>query len=73
MTAILLIMCEMLINLWLLTEDPTQKGHEFRMGGELLRERAEKESATMEQPRTSCSNPRESSGRPGRSAGSSSD
>lgn len=37
------------------------------MGGELLRDRAPKDSATMEPPSSSCSKPRESSGRPGSS------
>ncbi len=53
----------------ILTEDPAQNGQEFLIGGELLRDRAPKESATMEQPSTSCSKPRESSGRAGSSAG----
>lgn len=53
----------------ILTEDPAQNGQEFLIGGELLRDRAPKESATMEQPRTSCSKPRESRGRAGSSAG----
>lgn len=51
-----------------LTEEPAQKGHEFRMGGELLRDRAPKDSATMEPPSSSCSKPSESSGRPGSSS-----
>lgn len=48
-----------------LTEEPAQKGHEFRMGGELLSDRAPKDSATMEPPSSSCNKPSESSGRPG--------
>ncbi|KAJ7993733.1 hypothetical protein DPEC_G00257750 [Dallia pectoralis] len=66
-------MCDQEHNSLLLTEDPAQKGQEFRIGVELLRERAPNERATMEQPSTSCSNPRESSGRPGSSAGRSRD
>lgn len=37
------------------------------MGGELLRDRAPKDSASMEPPSSSCNKPRESSGRPGSS------
>lgn len=51
-----------------MTEDPAQKGHEFLMGGELLRDRAPKHSATMEPPSSSCNKPSESSGRPGSSS-----
>eukprot|EP00066_Takifugu_rubripes_P024270 XP_011613536.1 PREDICTED: uncharacterized protein LOC105417992 isoform X2 [Takifugu rubripes] len=50
-----------------LTDEPAQNGQEFRMGGELLRDRAPKDSATMDPPSSSCNNPRESSGRPGSS------
>lgn len=50
------------------TEEPAQKGHEFRMEGELLRDRAPKDSATMEPPSSSCNKPSESSGRPGSSS-----
>lgn len=56
-----------------LTDDPAQNGQELRTGGELLRERAPNERATMEQPSTSCSSPRESSGRAGSSGGTSRD
>ena len=52
-----------------LTEEPAQKGHELRIGGELLSDKAPKESATMEHPSRSCSKPRERSGRAGSSAG----
>ena len=52
-----------------LTEEQAKKGHELRMGGELLSDKAPKESATMEHPSSSCSKPRESSGRRGSSAG----
>lgn len=58
-----------LISNVILTEDPAQNGQEFLIGGELLRDRAPKQSATMEQPSTSCTKPRESSGRAGSSAG----
>lgn len=51
-----------------MTEEPAQKGHEFRIGGELLRLSAPKDSATMEAPSSSCSKPSESSGRPGSSS-----
>lgn len=38
------------------------------MAGELLRDRAPKDSATMEPPSSSCNNPSDSSGRPGSSS-----
>lgn len=51
-----------------ITEDPAQKGQELRTGGELLRDRAPKDRATMEPPSSSCSKPRDSSGRRGSSS-----
>lgn len=49
-----------------MTEEPAQNGLEFRIGGELLRDKAPKDSATMEPPSRSCNKPKESNGRPGR-------
>lgn len=51
-----------------LTDEPAQNGQEFRMRRELLRDRAPKDSATMDPPSSSCNKPRESSGRPGSSS-----
>lgn len=51
-----------------LTEEPAQNGHEFFTCGELLSDSAPKLSATMQQPRISCSSPRDNSGRAGNSA-----
>ena len=51
-----------------LTEEPAQNAHEFFTCGELLSDSAPKLSATMQQPRISCSSPSDKSGRAGSSA-----
>ena len=51
-----------------LTEEPAQNGHEFFTCGELLSDSAPKLSATMQQPRISCSRPSDNSRRAGSSA-----